>query len=241
MWRLCRLATGAGLVAMLALGCGSSGEDSIVMRFITFDAGNISQTDTVTPTSAEVCVNDPNISGDLTQLPPTFINAIFVNEEKANIHLVSYTVHFNESSVGVADVTAYVPGNPDLPGGMCSTGFTQCAVDADCAATSGSSSSGSGQSATCDHSETIVGGLVLIDSETKAHVNPRLYGQTLSLTVSFVGKDDANHKFEVEAGYAVVFSASAECGSIAILTPTFTQIPATPTPTVLPTQTPVTP
>ena len=66
MRRLCRLATGAGLVAMLALGCGSSAEDAAVMRFVGFDASDISQPDTVTATSAEVCVNNPNLSGDLT-------------------------------------------------------------------------------------------------------------------------------------------------------------------------------
>jgi len=242
------LVTGAGLVVTLALGCGSSAEDETVMRFVGFDGENITQTDTVTATSAEVCVNNPNISGDLTQLPPTLINAIFVNEEKANIHLQSYSVHFDDSSSGVADVTANIPGNPDLPGGICSTAFINCATDADCAASSGSSGGGGTQTATCVHTQTVVGGIVLIDSEVKAHVNPKLYGQTLSLTVSFVGKDDANRTWQVEGGYAVVFSASLECGSTMILTPTFTPIPptltpiaTTPTLTPIPTDTPVTP
>ena len=241
MRRLCRLATGAGLVAMLALGCGSSAEDAAVMRFVGFDASDISQPDTVTATSAEVCVNNPNLSGDLTQLPPTLINAIFVNEEEANIHLESYTVHFNDSSSGVADVTADIPGNPDLPGGICTDGFTHCAVAADCAASSSSGGGGSsGGTTTCDHTQTVVGGLVLIDSEIKAHVNPKLYGQTLSLTLTFAGKDDANRTFVVEAGYAVVFSDSLDCGSISVLTPTSTVVATvTPSPTPIPTATPV--
>jgi len=225
MWRLCRLMTGAGVVAALAFGCGSSSSDEQVMRFVGFDAGNINQLDTVTATSAEICINNPNVSGDFTQPPPTLINAIFVNEEKANIHLESYSIHFNDSSAGVADVFASIPGNPDLPGGSCSDTGNECAVDADCV--SSMSSSGSGTAATCDHTETIVGGIVLVDSETKAHVNPKLYGQTLSMTLTFVGVDDANRTWQVEAGYAVVFSDSLECGTTTLSTPTFLYLDTT--------------
>jgi hypothetical protein len=213
MRRLCRLVTGAGLLVTLALGCGSSGEDGLVLRFVGFDASGISQDDTVTATSAVVCVNNPNLPPLLTRdLTPTLINAIFINEEAADIHLNSYKVHFNDPSSGVADVTASITSNPNLPGGRCSSGNKTCAVDADCLTSGGSSGSGT-ESATCDHSESTVEGIVLVDETAKAHVNPEIYGQTTTLSVTFVGEDDANRTFEVTAGYAVVFSDALRCGS----------------------------
>ena len=81
MRRLCRLATGSALLATLALGCGSSAEDSAVLRFISFDGNGIVQQDAVTGTSAVVCVSD--FAGPVT---PTTVNANFVNEEAADIH-----------------------------------------------------------------------------------------------------------------------------------------------------------
>ena len=236
MRRLCRLVTGIALLTTLALGCGSSAEDSAVLRFISFDNTGIVQQDAVTPTSAVVCVN--NLAGPVT---PTSINAIFLNEESADIQLLSYTVHFNDPSSGLADVTASVSGNPDLVGGECSTGFTRCAVDADCLASGGGSTSG-GTTANCVHTETTVNGIILVDFAAKQHVNPAIYGQTTSLTVTFNGVDDAHNSLQVAAGYAVVFSNRIDCGSavggqtpVATATATATTtVPSTPTFTATP-------
>ncbi len=236
MRRLCRLVTGVSLLATLALGCGSSQEDGIVMRFITFAPSDSTQNDTVTATSAEVCVNNPNLPINLrATLTPTSVNAIFVNEEQANIHLLSYTVHFNDPSIGLADVTASISGNPTLIGGMCSTGLISCAVDADCLTVGGTTGSGTGGGETCDHAETTVDGIVLVDVSAKSHVNPKLFGQATSLTVTFVGADDANRTFEVNAGYAIVFSDDVRCGRAT--NPTAVTTPAA-TATALPTATP---
>jgi hypothetical protein len=195
----------------------------------------------VTATSAVVCVT---ALPDLRVPPPTLINATFVNEEYANIHLQSYSVHFNDPRSGVADFTADIPGNPELIGGLCTDGFTRCAVNADCAATSSGSGGGgsTGSATTCNHSETTVGGLVLLDGTVKQHFNPELYGQTLSLTLTFVGEDDANQTFVVDGGYAVVFSDSPLlCVLTGVESPTATPVATftgTPLPTAIPTTLP---
>jgi hypothetical protein len=233
------MVTEVALLATLALGCGSSGEDTLVLRFVGFNADNISQEDIVLPTSAVVCVPNPNRPADmLRSFTPTTINAIFTNEEQANIHLNTYTVHFNDPTVGLADVTASLTGNPTLIGGRCSSTGAACAVDTDCISTSGTSNSTTME--TCDHTDSTAEGIVLVDLTAKAHVNPAIFGQTTSLTVTFIGADDAHRTFEVPAGYAVVFNDRFDCGTSTGPTPAESAV-ATPTPTPTPTPTLPTP
>jgi len=219
MWRLCKAVTGAAVLTTLALGCGSTGEDNLVMRFIGFNADGITQEDTASPTSADVDVVQ-DVCSVSEQGVPTFepftattINAVFRNEEAANIHLKTYTVHFNDPNSGVADVTASLVGNPDLLGGRCSSSGTQCAVSTDCVSVGGGGGGTGAQEDTCTHTDSTVDGIVLVDFAAKEHVNPEIFGQATSLTVTFVGKDDANRTFEVTAGYVVIFGDFNNCAT----------------------------
>jgi hypothetical protein len=213
MRRLCRLATEVALLATLALGCGSSGEDGVVLRFMGFGPNE---------TSATVCVRS---QGDTS----TTANASFLNEEAADIHLNAYTVHYNDASVGLGDITASITGNPTLIGGRCRTLLTKCAVSADCVM--------SGETEPCDHTVTTVEGIVLVDPSAQTHVNPKVYGQATSLTVTFTGVDDAHHTFQVPAGYALIFNDSIDCGDTTGPTPVVSPV-ATATATATATETP---
>ena len=176
-----------------------------VLSFVGFDSNGITQNDQVSPTSAVVCLN--GVSNPITR---TTINATFLNEEAADIHLNRYAVHFNDPRSGLPDVISVIASSPNIRGGRCSNSLTMCAVDADCLPSGGTDAS---PTATCDHKDTTVPGIVLIDLPTKARVNPQVIGQPTSLTVTFSGVDDADRPFQVTTGYTVVFSDSPDCGS----------------------------
>src|SRR5262245_34953871 len=144
MRRLCKTVMGGMLLAMLAGGCGStdgSGDDRMVMRFVSFNGLGIEQEDAVTPSSAnvdavqDICESSGDTGGTVTAEPftNTLINAVFRNEEADNIQLSGYNVHFNDPATGLADISGNL--NTLLPGGRCSDTEQKCTSDADCVTT----------------------------------------------------------------------------------------------------------
>jgi len=209
MLRLCRSVTGVALLTALAVGCGSSGGDSLALRFVAFDGLALMQQDSVRENSADVDVVQDicSITNGVPQFEPftqTTINATFVNEGAADIHLEHYTVDSGkQSGLGVRDRT--VSGN--IPGGRCAGGTAHCAVDADCVSTT------PGEVITCEHSDTTIRALLLYDFDDKAHVDPAVADQGTNVTITFYGKDDANNQRKVSTRYVVTFADFDNCAS----------------------------
>jgi hypothetical protein len=199
------------LLAALAAGCGSTtSDDRQVLRFIEFNGDNITQADSVNPTSANVDVVPSICEVDEFGFPTTFevftetiINAVFVNEEASDILLQTVTVDPGPSSgLGIIQETI----STNIPGGECTSTGRPCAVDADC-------TSSGGFVGICVHTETTVGGILLFDFLAKFAVNPAIYGEAQNVKITFTGTDDRARSFRVVAGYVVTFDNFDNCES----------------------------
>jgi hypothetical protein len=259
MRRLCRLITGAASLTALVMGCGSTGQgDRLVFTFERWDTNSLSGNDVVLESSAQVdvskdcCTHAADGTCTTVDYTPTVINAVFRNQEAADMHLEEYAVQVNDSALAQAGRLGGPPTGPDtqIIGGRCSGSDTHCAVDADCVS--------SGTAGSCVHTDTTVTGLLLFDLQAKDIVfqiacgadgicrtqddNLQVLNRPVSITVTFFATDDATRSFEATANYTVTFSHINTCTgtgpgpSPVASTPTSTPVRTnTPTPTPSPT------
>jgi hypothetical protein len=203
MLRLCGLISGAMLMAVLWVGCGSTGgDDQLVMQFLRFDNSGITQADSVREDSADVDIWPPAICDELGTVEPftqTVINAVFRNNEASDITLDRIVIDVGATS-GRAIVSHNIGGV--LPGGRCDNIDKQCSQDADCISAS-SATAGS-----CAHTETTISGILLFDFDDKAHINPGTY----SVMITFYGSDP-NRSFETSTNYLVRFDYFDNCAA----------------------------
>lgn len=220
MRRLCRSVTEVALLAALAWGCGSNAGDSLVMRFVRFDSTGLTQADAVRESSADVdvvpgaCASSGGTSGSTVTsefFTQTIINAVFVNEEGADIHLQRYRVYLpqtiNGQQTGLPTFVEQALGT-NLPGGRCANVNRHCALDQDCTVL--------GIAGNCVHSETTVSALVLFDFTTKSQLDRpefTLVPMATDVAVQFFGTDDADQSFEVSTGYVATFGNFDNCAS----------------------------
>jgi hypothetical protein len=198
-----RAGTMIAVLAGLASACGSTANDRLVLRFLNFDNTGITQADSVRESSADVDIEAEICSvtmGTQTVEPftQTSINAVFVNQQAADIRLESYTVDYGSKS-GLPDAFKVFHGalSANLIGGRCGGGGPQCALDSDC-------SGGGG----CVHSETTVTGIVIVDFDVKERITPGSY----NVQMTFYGSD-ANRSFQTSAGYVMRFDDFNNCQS----------------------------
>lgn len=223
MRRLYEIVTGTAVLVTVALGCGSTTDDSapanqrpqpgLVMRFAGFDVTGIEQQDAVFPTSAQVdvvpsCCTEDFLFTEITfeSFTQTTINVVFVNEEKSDILLNGYTIHFDDASLGLGDLDFNISAL--LQGRRCSNDLLRsCVVDTDCFIP-GQMTTG----ATCDANQTVVSGVLLFDFLTKELLrgNPKLLGTATTITITFFGSDP-NRSFQAQAGYVVTFDDFCNC------------------------------
>ena len=213
MRRLCRFMTAMAVLAGLACGCGSNAGDSLVLRFLRFDNTGITQADAVRENSADVDVEqDLCLSGTTITAEPftqTVINAVFINEEAADIRLNRYRIALPKIGNQDSGLGDFIEQNVtvNLPGGRCVGMDIPCATSADCAATGGG-----GSASICLHTETTVHALLLFDFVTKTQLdNPQFFGISTDLTITFFGSDDANRDLETSANYVVTFGDFNNC------------------------------
>jgi len=192
MRRLCRWAMSIGVLAGVLIGCGSTADDRLVLRFLRFDNTNIDQADAVRETSADIDVFQDFCSdvmgGSLTAEPftQTTINAVFQNEEAADIFLHAYTTDIGNARLSQANIPT-----PDSSGNL---GITLPG-----------------------RTETTVSGIVLFDFVGKEVVrlaavdHPEVLLQTIPVHVTFFGRDDADRSFQVTANYLVTFGNFDNC------------------------------
>jgi hypothetical protein len=216
----CRVRLGGVLAAFITLvglsaGCGdTSGTDPLVFHVEGFNSDGLSQADAVGPTAAQVdVVQDLCGIAQLTaeRFTQTEINAVFSNHEALDIHLEGFSVHVNDSRVGLGDFTGTLTGT--IQGGRCSTQTDKtCAIDDDCVqAQQGTTGT---TTATCTHQLTTVDGIVLFDFAAKAQVagQPNVWGQALPVTITFFASD-ATQSFQTSGGYLVTFADFNNCSS----------------------------
>ncbi len=197
-----RLCGGMGLALLMALsgGCGStSGEDALVFQFLNFDATGITQADSVRETSADV---DNSQEFCLSGLPEPFtqtiINAVFRNNEAADLHLNSMVIDLGPNS-GRGTITRTIDGS--IIGGRCSNIDQQCAFDSDCLAAGGVVGS-------CVHTETTINGILLFDFDDKLATNTGTYNASITFFAS-----DSNHTFQTGTSYVVRFDNFNNCAA----------------------------
>jgi len=209
------MAVGIALLAGLVTACGSTGGDRLVLSFAGFDSVNLTQEDSVGPTSADVdAVEDicVDMSGNPVRDEPfteAKINANFVNNEGSDITLQHYVVHFDDPNSGLADLSGnlgvlLLGGRCSITTGGSSTGGTSpaCTSDSDCGPTA--------MFGSCAHTETAATGLVLADFDTKLHVNPAIFGQSTPVTITFFGSDP-NGPVDVTTHYNITFADFDHC------------------------------
>jgi hypothetical protein len=197
MRRLCGLI----LMATLALGCGSTGNnDQLVFQFVRFDDSGLTQQDAMRETSADV----DNVQ-DICQVGPplilepftnTTINVVFRNMEASDIRLERVVIDTGPTSqygVITRDLTGVIPG------GRCSSG-AQCGSDADCVSSS--------TAGTCTHTETTISAILLFDVFDKQHIHTG----TDNVRISFFASDP-NRSFEASTSYVVTFADFNNCPS----------------------------
>ncbi len=214
MRRLCRSVTEMALLAALAWGCGSTAGDSLTLRFTGFNSLLLTQGDSVRETSADVDVvaggcSTGEVGATITAEPftQTIINAVFINEEAADITLQRYRIYLpptiNGVPTGLGEFIEQTVGK-NIPGGSCENITRSCATNDDCGV--------AGVLGSCVHSSTIVGGLVLFDFATKQLLNrPQFFGVASNITIQFFGTDDANQSFEVTTSYVATFGDFNNC------------------------------
>lgn len=215
MRRLGSVLTGMVLLAVLSPGCGSTAEDRLVLQFIRFDNAGITQADQVRETSADVDIAVELCPAGMDTVPmeepftQTIVNAVFINQEQADIQLEGYTTEISDPRLSQANITnGKITTN--IVGGRCSSQDKPCAVDADCVF--------GATVATCVHTETTVTSIVLFDLLGKAFINgvgqvhPEVLGQALSVTVTFFGSDPVRPQ-QTSASYTVTFADFNNCPS----------------------------
>jgi hypothetical protein len=205
LWRM----MGAVLLAAVVTGCGStSGDDALVLQFVSFDSTGITQADSVRENSADVDILQDKCCSvqDCSLWKPelftqTIINATFRNNEAADLHLQQVVI-----AVGsLATITHQIDG--ELRGGRCSSSIDQqCSADADCISTS--STTGGGTSGTCTHTETTINGILLFDFSDKQRFLSR--PGTYNVTITFFASDPV-HSFQISTGYTVTFDDYDNC------------------------------
>lgn len=215
MGRLSRLITVAVLV-VLAGGCGSTGgaggDDALVLQFIQWDNTGLTQADSVGETNADVDVIQdlcpPIPPGTGEPFTQTVINAIFLNNEGADILLQGYSTKIGDPRLAQADIpTPHSSGqlSVNITGGRCSNG-EKCVTNNDCGLIGG----------TCSHTETTVSGLVLFDFfgkeivRTVSQEHPEVLGQVTPMKVTFFG-NDSTRSFQVTVSYTVTFGDFDNC------------------------------
>ena len=205
-WLCGRIMTVAVLTTVAA-GCGSSGGgDSLVFRFMRFDNTGISQSDSVSETSANVdlfqgqCLGGGEVVPSPDSILPfedftvTTVNAVFRNEQAADMHLTGMVIDVGPDA-GRAKITRNPGGT--IPGGRCGNIDRRCASDADCDGVIGA----------CAHVETIISSLTLFDFQDKALILPGTY----NVAITFYAVDDADRTFETRTGYVVTFADFNNC------------------------------
>ncbi len=205
MRRLCKSVTGMALLAALWVGCGSTGgDDRLIFRFIRFDGQGLTQQDSVRTNSADVDVIQDicSVADGVPSFEPftqTSINAVFRNEQALDIRLERYRVRVGgKSGLGVFEGRL----SDNIPGGRCINVDRSCTADSDC-----------GAGGTCEHAETTVSSIILFDFLAKASVNPEVYGEALTVSVSFFGSDATEQSFQTTANYVVTFADFDHCAS----------------------------
>jgi hypothetical protein len=190
-------------------GCGVT---PLVFHVEGFNGNGLNQADAVGPTAAQVDVVQ-DLCGTAPPLTPerftqTEINAVFSNHQALDIHLEAFSLHVNDSRVGLGDFTGTLTGT--ILGGRCSSQTDKtCAIDDDCV------QAGQGTtSATCTHQLTTINGIVLFDFAAKAQVagQPNAWGQALPVTITFFAAD-ATQSFQTSGGYLVTFVDFDNCSS----------------------------
>jgi hypothetical protein len=199
-------------------GCGSDAGDRLVLSFERFTNEGITQADSVSDTHAEVDIC-PFLCDDLTAEPytQTSVGVVFINHEKADIRLESYSLLVSGS--GIEEITR--PITAVIPGGRCDNiSFQACAVDSDC-----------GIDGHCFHTETTVT-ILLYDFDFKQRVRlgqcpslvydeaqggyvivnaDAIIPQTLTALLTFTGIDDRNESYTVTAAYPSSFDNFNAC------------------------------
>ena len=199
---LCGRKAGVTLLAAVAAGCGSTGNDDLlVFHFLRFNSIGITQADSVGETSADVDIVQDACQSGITITPEFFtvttINAVFRNEEAADLQLEQVVIDVGPKA-GRATITHQVSG--DLQGGRCSNVDLQCASDADCVSPS-STTPGS-----CTHTDTTISNILLFDFDDKAHILPGTY----SVNITFFASD-AVRSFQISTNYVVTFEDFNNC------------------------------
>ena len=219
MRRLSRIMTGVAMLAVLGGGCGSTngagGNDALVLQFIQWDNTGLTQADSVGESSADVdVVQDECISSGQATAEPftqTVINAIFMNNEGADILLQGYSTKLGDPRLFQANITNGALGT-NITGGRCASTNAKCAIDNDC-------SLGGGALGSCLHTETTVSGIVLFDFQAKAFLDAFIFGQpqhldvlgqAIPMTVTFFASDP-NHSFQISVNYTVTFGDFDNC------------------------------
>ncbi len=216
MRRLCRSVTETAVLAALAWGCGSNAGDPLTLRFVGFTGIGLTQADSVRDASADVDVvpgacSTGEVGGTTTAEPftQTIINAVFMNEEAADITLQRYRIYLPPTINGVPTglgefIEQTVARN--IPGGRCQNINRSCADDSDCGL--------AGVLGSCVHSQTIVAGLVLFDFATKQLLDrQQFFGIASNVTIQFFATDDADQSFEVTTSYVATFGDFNNCPS----------------------------
>jgi hypothetical protein len=199
-------------------GCGSDAGDRLVLSFERFTNEGITQADSVSDTHAEVDIC-PFLCDDLSAEPftQTSVGAVFVNHEKANIRLESYSLLVPGS--GIEEITRSITAM--IPGGRCTSNSSQsCALDVDC-----------GTGGQCLHTETTVT-FLLYDIDFKQRVllgrcpslardpdtgnivvvdGDAVIPQNLTALLTFTGVDDRNEEYTVTAAYPTSFDNFNAC------------------------------
>lgn len=216
MGRLTKLITSIAVLVVLAGGCGSTGgaggDDALVMQFIQWDNTGITQSDSVSESSADIdvvqdiCNSGTGGTPTVEPFTQTVINAIFRNNEGSDILLQGYTTEIADPRLAQSNISnGHLSTN--ITGGRCTNG-EKCAIDNDCGLIGG----------TCTHSETTVSGIVLYDFVGKAFIytvsldHPEVLGQAIPLKVTFFGSDP-NRSFQITVHYLVTFGDFNNCSA----------------------------
>lgn len=213
MRKACRFITVVAAAAALLSACGSTtDEDALVMSFHGFTGDGITQADQVHADLAEVDILQSCCSLDLTtglctdveSYTETSANAVFQNNQQADIIIDRYEVEIADPDAGVPRRERNA-GSQVVTGKRCTTNPTQpCATDGDCAAGLGLG--------ICLPSESFVQ-VLLFDFSDKLLILPRAepFGATLPVNVRFFGRDLSGGEWRANVGYKARFDSFNNC------------------------------